>query len=138
MKLAEHDARKNAARLARDAMKSAIRTSWLNEQVDALDGVPVTTLSQEIYKAGLLKLMELADGGGDEGSDAVRLAALKVLMDMRMREGELLIEAGRLQSELDARRGASAPAGGALPAVVTEDQLAELEALQRAELAEAG
>lgn len=129
---------KNAARLARDSVRTAVRDAYLNDQLERLEGVPVTTLTQEIYKVALLKLVEIGtgattmhvDGGGNEHfapDNNSRLRALEILADHRLKEAELLLKA----RELDA-----APSGGGSMVraqVVTTDEMAALEAMQRAE-----
>lgn len=131
-----HDQRKNAVRLARDAIARATRDAYRAEQLEELDGLPVTTLTQELYKVGLLELVRIsttaehvsedADGNESRRPDYnTRLRALECLMDLRIREGELLLKAGEQSA---------ATSGGSKfveARVVTEDDLAKLEAMHR-------
>lgn len=138
--LTHHDERKMAVRLARSAIEKACKDSVLRQQLEDLDGVPVATLSQEIYKAGLLKLIEIAqtadyvkfDEDGEvvarTPNEPVRLKALEILMQTRVAEAKLLIEA---QASLDAKQGQRV---GMLRAqVVTPAELARIEELTRAD-----
>lgn len=142
--LTDAEKRKNAQRLARSAIVSACRDSVVAKQLDALEGVPVTTLSQEVYKAALLLLLDISanasrskvdpeTGEAEESADyRARNDALRTIADMRMREAELLVELQKIQP-------AQAPTGG-LPGlasgeavVLTPEEVAALEAAQREE-----
>lgn len=105
-RLSVHDERKNAVRLARSAIEKACKDTVVRGQLEALDGVPCGTLSQEIYKVGLLQLVDISTNAShvDPNDDTnkqpnwpVRLKALEILMQMRMKEAELLIAASEKQ-----------------------------------------
>lgn len=107
----EREKLSNAARLARDAMRAAVRDSRLAKQVEQLDGVPIPTLTQEIYKAALLKLTEIASTDEAERvyenketgevktvtvANPRQLQALEILLQHRIAEGALLLKAQEL------------------------------------------
>lgn len=91
--------RNNAMRLARSAIREACKDSLLAGQLEQLDGVPTTTLSQEIYKVSLLQLLDIASNAKhDDGEPhyTARLKAHEILSTMRMKEAELLMEYQKL------------------------------------------
>jgi hypothetical protein len=102
----ESEQRKNALRLCRDAIKQACRDSVIAQQLEQLDGVPVTTLNQEAYKINLLKLLDIASNAtrkwesrGElvEAPDyTARLKAHEIIANLQVREAELLIEYQKL------------------------------------------
>lgn len=134
----DHDKRRNALRLVRQHIANACRDAVVADQLEQLDGIPVSTLSQEIYKIALLELLHLSKHAErvriTEGGDEVRTPdymarnmALKTLAESRLREAELIVKMRELETPERAQ-------GHVVTAtVVTEEQLAELEALQRAE-----
>lgn len=117
--------RQNAMRLCRDAIKQACRDSVLAEQLEQLDGVPTTTLSQEIYKVSLLQLAEIGSNANDPDGKPnypARLKAHEILSNMRMREAELIIEMRKL--------GLGAPDEPQKPASGHENVLTRDEAVE--------
>lgn len=132
------DERKLAVRLARSAIERACKDTVTARQLEELDGVPCATLSQEIYKRGLLMLTEIAatadfvsyDEQGQENlrrpDYPARLKALEILMTTRTKEAELLIEANE-------RLAAKGGNGGRMvrARVLTEAQIAQMEQLNR-------
>jgi hypothetical protein len=117
----EREKLSNAERIARGAMRVAVRDSRLAQQVEQLDGVPIPTLTQEIYKAALLKLTEIATT--DEAERAYenpntgevkvvtvanprQLQALEILLQHRIAEGALLLKAHELDVHEPAPRDA--------------------------------
>lgn len=121
----QDEQRGNALRLCRDAIKSACRDSVVAQQLEQLDGVPTTTLSQEIYKVSLLQLLDIASNAKhDDGEPhyVARLKAHEILSSMRMKEAELLIE---LQ-----KHGLRAPAATQQPATGHENVLTRDEAVE--------
>lgn len=141
--LTEDDARRNAARLARDAVRTACKDSIVARMVDNLDDVPCTTISQEVYKVALLQLAEIASGAEQDDMDdagvvvkrpnyPARLKALEILMNARHHEAEVLVKLQEVGIKMQQKSGA---AGGQFvrARVVTAEQLRELEAKHRAE-----
>ena len=130
-------------RLARDAVQTACRDARLAGQIELLDGVPVSTLNQDVYKAALLKTLEIAttdeaervtiDKEGNEhvriGANPRQLQALELLLEHRIAEGALLLKAqelgkasGTVQREAEAREQRS---------ILTADQAEQVLAQRR-------
>lgn len=141
--LGPEDQLRNARRIARDKIAIACRDARLAQQLEELDGVPTSTLNQEIYKTGLLEAVRVATSAmtsvkvgrdaegediyGDKPHDSLRLKAIELLLTHRIEEGKL---------HLLAREQAGAAAGGDRPRVaarlVTKEQLVAEEQKQRA------
>lgn len=142
VELGPEDQMRNARRLARDHIARACNDARLANQLEELDGVPCTSLSQELYKVALLEAVRLAtsatcsvkvgvdeqgmDVFEDKPHDAMRLKAIRMLLDHRIEEGKLLLLA----------REQAGSAGSERPRVavrlVTKEQLANEEQKQRA------
>jgi hypothetical protein len=137
------EARNNALRLVRSAIMQACKDSVIAGQLELLDGVPTNTLSQEIYKVGLLQLLDIASNAervhvnedGDEISRTpdykARLRAHEILANMRMKEAELLIECQRLGLHAAAEQK---PASGVENLLTREEAVAELQRRRREQL----
>jgi hypothetical protein len=126
-----------ARRVARDSIKAACRDAVLAKQLDALEDVPVTTLSQETYKAGLLKLVQIAtadevevtdsDGDTHKVPNSQQLRALEVLMQHRIEEGKLLLQAQAQTSPV------AAGGGNLRPIQITASTLDEMQRITEEE-----
>jgi hypothetical protein len=130
--LSDRERIKQARRLALDAIKGSIRDSRLRKAVETLDGIPVQTLSQGFYQAALMKLAEIATADEVEVTtikrgkviktkepNARQMRAIEVLLQHRIAEGELLLEAQRVAHEIAAGGGENTATTGNKTGIVT-------------------